>query len=184
MTHEDGVDTSQQPTGPLEQQNPTSSSPLSPAKGNGKRVSTLSRMSLQHIATETTTWKSLFNFCTKAHLPILLSAVFFACGSGASVPILAYLVGKIFARFTQFASGLISEEVFKNQISTYNVYIVIVATGTWIFNSIAFFLFHIYGDLQARSARERIFKSLLTRKISWFDRRTDGVPSLCTRILK
>lgn len=129
-------------------------------------------------------WKSLFSFTTFNYLLILLSAVCCSLCSGAMVTINSYLLGKIFGCFTEFNSGSITNVEFKSQIATYNIYIVIIATSSWVFNSVAFFLWHAFSEFQARNARVRIFNSLLVRKIEWFDRRKDGTTALTIRLLR
>jgi ATP-binding cassette subfamily B (MDR/TAP) protein 1 len=128
-------------------------------------------------------WKALFHFTTHKHLPFLISAIVFSAASGAAAPLNSYLLGKVFGSFTNFASGEMEVDVFKRNVATYNTYIVIVAAASWLFNSFSFFLWHTFGDLQARSARERLFNALLVRQVEWFDRRRDGVGALTTRIL-
>ncbi|KAF2665239.1 P-loop containing nucleoside triphosphate hydrolase protein [Microthyrium microscopicum] len=128
-------------------------------------------------------WKALFNFTTRKHLPFLILAVISSAAAGAAVPLNSYLIGKVFGAFTSFAAGQIEKDAFKHNIATYNIYIVIIAASNWLFASFAFFLWHTFGDLQARSARERLFNALLVRQVEWFDRRRDGVGALTTRIL-
>jgi ATP-binding cassette, subfamily B (MDR/TAP), member 1 len=128
-------------------------------------------------------WKYLFAFTTYKHIVILIPAILSSLFSGALATVNSYLVGKLFGYFTEFGAGQLSKDDFKQKINKYNVYIVILATGSWIFNSLAFFLWHTFGELHARSARVRIFGALLTRKVEWFDRRNDGVEALATRLL-
>ena len=131
----------------------------------------------------TPAWKSLFNFTTRQHLPFLLSGLFFSLASGAVVPINSFIIGKLFALFTAFGAGNITPGQFAHSVARYIVYIIVLAAGCWLFNFLAFFCWHVFGDLQARSARERLFNALLLRRIEWYDRRKDGVEALTTRIL-
>jgi ATP-binding cassette subfamily B (MDR/TAP) protein 1 len=128
-------------------------------------------------------WRALFNFTTRRHLPFLLSGVLFSLASGVAVPINAFIFGKLFALFTSFGAGDITADQFKHDVSKYVVYIIVLATGCWLFNFLGYFCWHVFGDLQALSARERLFNALLLRRIEWYDRRKDGVEALTTRIL-
>jgi ATP-binding cassette subfamily B (MDR/TAP) protein 1 len=128
-------------------------------------------------------WKALFNFTTHRHLPFLIAGLIFSLASGIAVPINAFIFGKIFALFTSFGSGDISSGLFGHDVSKYVVYILVLATASWLFNFLGFFCWHVFGDMQARSARERLFNALLLRRIEWYDRRKDGVEALTTRIL-
>jgi ATP-binding cassette, subfamily B (MDR/TAP), member 1 len=128
-------------------------------------------------------WKALFNFTARRHLPFLLAGLLFSLASGVAVPVNAFIFGKLFALFTAFGTGDISSNQFKDDVSKYVTYILVLATGCWLFNFLGFFCWHVFGDLQACSARERLFNALLLRRIEWYDRRKDGVEALTTRIL-
>lgn len=129
-------------------------------------------------------WKALFNFTTKKHVALLVPGIFCSIGSGLVNPINSYLLGKIFARFASFASGQLDSSEFRREVLKYNLYIVVVASASWLFNFLAYFIWHTFGEAQARSAREKIFNSLLLRQVEWFDRRKDGIAALSTRILQ
>jgi ATP-binding cassette subfamily B (MDR/TAP) protein 1 len=128
-------------------------------------------------------WSSLFNFTTRKHLVFLFPALVSSMVSGATIPVNAYLLGRIFASFTSFAAGQIDTPNFKHDMAKYNSYVVINGATSWLFNFLAYSFWHTFGDLQARSARERLFNALLLKPASWFDRRTEGVSTLTTRVL-
>jgi ATP-binding cassette subfamily B (MDR/TAP) protein 1 len=130
-----------------------------------------------------TEWKSLFNFTTRKHLVFLFLAVISAAASGFVIPINAYLLGKIFAAFTNFGSQESDVNEFKNELNKYVIYIVVIASAAWFFNSLSYLFWCIFGDLQAGSARERLFKALLERPTEWYDMRSDGISGLTVRIL-
>ena len=128
-------------------------------------------------------WKSLFYFTTRRHLLFIIPAVLFATGSGLTVPANAYALGKVFSSFTKFGTGAANTDEFKHDVTKYNKWIVVIGSGSWLFNSVAFFLWHTFGELQAQSARERLFNALLKHDIAWYDTRKDGVGALSTRLL-
>jgi ATP-binding cassette subfamily B (MDR/TAP) protein 1 len=45
----------------------------------------------------------------------------------------------------------------------------------WFANSVYFTLFLTFGELQARSAREKIFNTLLKKDLEWYDTRENGI---------
>lgn len=129
-------------------------------------------------------WKALFNFTTRKHVPIVIPAFCCSALSKALITVNSYLLGKLFFVFTYFTSGGLDEAGFKHEVRRYILYIIFVASLSWLFHSFAFFLWHTFGDLQARSARLRIFRALLTRQIEWFDKRIDGTAALSTRLIR
>jgi ABC-type multidrug transport system fused ATPase/permease subunit len=143
------------------------------------RSQSLDSLKIQHPS-----WTALFTFTTSRDLLILFPAILCSLCSGTIVTVNSYLLGKLFGYFTDFSAGSMSKAEFKNKIATYNIYIVIIATGSWIFNALAFFLWHAFGEVQAKGARVRIFNAMLTRKIKWFDRQKDGTAALTTRLLR
>jgi ATP-binding cassette, subfamily B (MDR/TAP), member 1 len=154
-----------------------------PSTENVQSVGTARSASMESYKITKPSWTSLFNFTTYKHITVLIPAILFSLCSGATVTVNSYLLGKLFGYFTEFSAGQMSTDDFKHTINKYNVYITILATGCWMFNFLAFFLWHSFGELQARGARVRIFGALLTRKVEWFDKRKDGVAALTTRLL-
>jgi ATP-binding cassette subfamily B (MDR/TAP) protein 1 len=127
-------------------------------------------------------WKALFNFTTRKHLPLLLGAIFCSMLVGIVTPAQAYLMGKVFSTFARFGAGQISEQEFKHNLGLYCVYFVVLGAICWIFTAALFAGWVIFGELQARSARDRLFNALVDRDMEWFDKRKDGVAALTTRL--
>jgi hypothetical protein len=128
-------------------------------------------------------WSSLFNFTTRKHLLFLFPALSCSIASGATIPVNAYLLGLIFGSFTNFTGGQIDVAIFRHQMIKYNSYIVVNGSASWFFNFLAYSFWHTFGDLQARSARERLFNALLLKPAAWFDKRTEGIATLTTRLI-
>jgi ATP-binding cassette subfamily B (MDR/TAP) protein 1 len=127
-------------------------------------------------------WKSLFNFTTGKHIPVLILSVLFSVIVGVITPFQAYLMGKVFSNFAQFGAGTLSEDEFKRGLTTYNIYFLLLGAVCWLFSSALFTSWMLFGELQARSARERLFNALLKRRIEWFDQKKDGLGALTTRM--
>jgi ATP-binding cassette subfamily B (MDR/TAP) protein 1 len=138
---------------------------------------------MDSIKPNTPSWKSLFYFTTQKHLAFLLPAICSAVLAGLAIPANAYVLGKVFGQFTKYGTGTIDAAEFKHSVNKYNLYLLAIASGCWFFNSGAFCLWHTFGDLQARSARERLFNALLKHQIGWFDLRKDGIGALSSRLL-
>jgi ATP-binding cassette subfamily B (MDR/TAP) protein 1 len=128
-------------------------------------------------------WRSLFYFMTYRQIPMVAVALLSSLCAGATISARAYVLGKLFGFFTEYNDSSLSNDDFKQKVRAYNIYVAALATGCWLSNSLAFFLWHWFGDLQAQTARSRIFKALLTRKIEWFDRRKNGTSALTLRLL-
>ena len=55
-------------------------------------------------------------------------------------------------------------------------------SASWLASSTFYALFLVFGELQARSARERMFEALLQKDIAWYDTRKGGVAALLPTI--
>ncbi|KAI7281430.1 putative ABC transporter [Hortaea werneckii] len=127
-------------------------------------------------------WKALFFFTTKANLPILISAVICSIACGAIMPIEAFITGKIFDGFSSFALGKTGAAEFLDHQKKYVVYQVALSGASWVFHSCEFMLWLAFGELQAKSARDRLFHGLLEREIEWCDMCKNGIGALLPRL--
>lgn len=120
-------------------------------------------------------WKVLFGFTTRKHLPVAFSALVIAIVAAVTLPAMAVLYGLISRELANYGSGKISGTVLLQNVSTLCIYLTAVCAVCWFANSIYFALFLAFGELQARSARERIFKTLLRKDLEWYDTRENGI---------
>ena len=127
-------------------------------------------------------WLSLFNFTTKAHILPLLIAILLSIASGIVIPALAIFLGKLFNLFTEYGAGKISGTVLVHKISTYDIYMLGLGGASMLFNAGYFGFWLYFGELQAKSARDRLFDGLLEKDMEWFDMRTAGVNTLFSRL--
>ncbi|KAF2438765.1 P-loop containing nucleoside triphosphate hydrolase protein [Karstenula rhodostoma CBS 690.94] len=131
-------------------------------------------------------WKALFSFTTRKHLPVLAFAVFASTLAALTLPALAVLYGLLFREFGSVAKGDKSDSQFLNQVSTYCIYVTAIGGVSWLGNSLDFAAFVTFGELQARSARGRIFGVLLKKDMAWYDTRDTGMaaflPAMQTQI--
>jgi ATP-binding cassette, subfamily B (MDR/TAP), member 1 len=127
-------------------------------------------------------WKALFYFTTTKHIVPLGSAIILAILAGLVIPSEAVLLGEIFQSFSSFAAHEITEDEFSSQVTKWCIGLVGLATGSWIFHGAFFFSWMLFGDVQANSARQRLFKSLLNKEMKWYDLRRNGVAALMPRL--
>ena len=127
-------------------------------------------------------WRALFNFTTKPHLFPLLAAIVLSVASGVVIPALAILLGKLFDQFTNYGGGTIDGHGLVHKISGYGLYLVGLGSGAIFLNAGYFGFWLVYGELQAKSVRDKLFDGLLEKDMEWFDMRKAGVNTLLSRL--
>lgn len=127
-------------------------------------------------------WASLFRFSQRQHLWVLLPAILASCLVGLTSPVQSYLIGHSFNHFTDFGGNKIGSARFVHDVRQSVIYFTILGAVGWFLYFVEFGLWSVFGDLQARSARMRIFDSLLRKGTAWYDLNTDGASSLVIRV--
>ncbi|KAK5123375.1 hypothetical protein LTR85_002807 [Meristemomyces frigidus] len=127
-------------------------------------------------------WKSLFFFTTRGNLPVLILGIIWSVIAGAVSPAQSYVTGKIFNGFTSYATGAMDAEKLMQEQKKYILYLVAVAGASWLFHSLQFMFWLAFGELQAKSARDRLFHGLLEKDIEWYDMRKNGIGALLPRL--
>ncbi|KAH9863238.1 hypothetical protein IAQ61_009515 [Plenodomus lingam] len=127
-------------------------------------------------------WKALFSFTTHKHVPVLLGALLGAFIAALTMPIFAIVYGLIFGKYTEYGAGQISGSEMMSSITKYCIILTGLATLNWIANSFYFFFFLTFGEMQARSARNRIFEALIEKDMAWYDTREAGVAAFLPAI--
>ncbi|OAX84230.1 hypothetical protein ACJ72_01392 [Emergomyces africanus] len=130
----------------------------------------------------TARWVSLFIFTSKKHVVSLIFGSLFTLGAGALVPMLAVLLGKIFGAFSRFGEGSLTPGQLIHAISAQCVYLLALGSIIWLLQTCHFTFWMAFGELQAKSAREKSFMELLKKDISWFEANQDGISALLPRI--
>ncbi|KAF1841884.1 P-loop containing nucleoside triphosphate hydrolase protein [Cucurbitaria berberidis CBS 394.84] len=120
-------------------------------------------------------WKALFGFTTRKHLPVLSGALLSAVIAAATLPVFAIIYGLIFREYTDYGAGKIDSSTLLSSVTRYCIILTGIASLNWIANSFYFFFFLTFGELQARSARNRIFDVLIKRDMAWYDTRDTGI---------
>lgn len=127
-------------------------------------------------------WKVLFTFTTKKHLPVMLGAVLTAAVSAATLPVFSIIYGLIFSSYADYGTGNITGDELLRDVTRSCLILTGVATANWIMNSSSFFFMLIFGELQAKSARTRVFDVLIHKDMTWFDLRESGIAAFLSTI--
>ncbi|KAF6823669.1 ABC a-pheromone efflux pump [Colletotrichum plurivorum] len=92
------------------------------------------------------------------------------------------VLGQFFQTITDYASG--SSRPTETLVQTANWCIIISALGAGAFTSNALLMstWIVFGEAQARTARQRTFDNLVHQELAWYDGQADGTPSLLIRI--
>ncbi|KAF2201090.1 P-loop containing nucleoside triphosphate hydrolase protein [Delitschia confertaspora ATCC 74209] len=130
---------------------------------------------VQQEAVRRAGWKALFTFTTKKHLLFLTGALISGTIAAISLPAQAIMYGLVFNQFANFGSGQITGPELLSNVSKYCVYMAAIAAIAWFFDSLFLMLWLTFGELQARSARDRVFNCLLMKDMAWYDTRRCGI---------
>ena len=124
----------------------------------------------------------LFNFTTRQHIWCLSLALILSTASGIIIPAFAIFLGKVFNEFTLFGAAQITGGTLVDQVSTYSIALCVLGGANGILNSIFYCLWLMFGEYQARSAREKLFTGMLGREMEWYDLRDIGIEALVSRL--
>lgn len=127
-------------------------------------------------------WLSLFKFTLKRHFPTLAIALVLSVVSGIVIPVVAIILGRIFNLFTDFASGSLTGPDLIARVSLSCIALVGLGAGSWALNGGYFMFWLVFGELQAKSVRDRLFDGLMQKDMEWYDMRKDGVSALIPRV--
>lgn len=126
-------------------------------------------------------WGSLFSFTTKRHAAPLFLAIILSIASGIIVPALAIFLGGIFDSFTSFGAGTLSGTKLVRKVSIDSLALVGLGSASWVLNGGYFLLWLSFGELQAKSVRDKLFAGMLAKDMEWYDMRKNGVGALLPR---
>lgn len=127
-------------------------------------------------------WRSLFNFTSRTHLFPLSLALIFSVASGIIIPVLAVLLGKLFGLFTDFGADKINGSELVKRVSVYGIALVGLGSASGLLNAGYFMIWLIFGELQAKSVRDKLFDGMLEKDMEWYDMRRNGVETLTSRL--
>ncbi|KAL8977263.1 MAG: hypothetical protein Q9205_006896, partial [Flavoplaca limonia] len=127
-------------------------------------------------------WRSLFAFTTRPHLLPLFLAIILSMSSGVVSPVQSYLLGKVFDCFTSFGAGKYGGPELVKNVSKFALGVTILGVASGILHAGYFGFWLVFGELQARAARDSLFGSMLEKDMEWYDMRKDGVEALIQRL--
>ena len=127
------------------------------------------------------TWKSLFAFTTKAHIPVLCAGLLLSTASGIVVPAFSYFLGKIFDTFADFGEGKTTGHDLVHKNTQFAIYLTGLGGVSWVLNGSFFVAWLVFGELQAQSARDQLFFSMLQKDMAWYDTIKAGIGASISR---
>ena len=127
-------------------------------------------------------WIHLFAFVNRQHAGLLLSAVAAAMVVAGAKTFYAIVLGKIFDIVSKFGAGKIDGDDTLAGVTTWCVVLTAVGGAIWLANAAFMALWIIFGEVCAKSARDRLFAALLRKDMGWFDSQGDGLSSMLVRI--
>lgn len=119
-------------------------------------------------------WKSLFSFTTRRHLPTLIIGSILALLAGCVTPALAIFLGNVFDAFTSFGAGQVAVGGLRSKIIASCFGMLGLGAAGWFLNSAYFAVFVAFGELQASNIRNKVFSELIQRDIEWFEAQQEG----------
>lgn len=127
-------------------------------------------------------WRSLFHFTSRLHIFPLSVALALSIASGIIIPALAIILGKIFGLFTNYGANEISGSDLVKQVSIYGIALVGLGAVSGLLNAGFFMFWLIFGELQAKSIRDKLFEGMLEKDMEWYDMRKSGIDTLISRL--
>ncbi|KAL9589874.1 MAG: hypothetical protein Q9203_001329 [Teloschistes exilis] len=127
-------------------------------------------------------WRSLFTFTTHSHVLTLCLALSLSLASGVIAPVLSYLLGKVFDSFTSFGAGKSDGPELIRKVSKYCIGLTALGAASGILHAGYFGFWLVFGELQAKCARDSLFAGMLEKDMEWYDMRKDGTEALIQRL--
>jgi ATP-binding cassette subfamily B (MDR/TAP) protein 1 len=127
-------------------------------------------------------WRSLFTFTTRKHLPVIAGALFATLLSSLIRPTSTIFFGKIFSVLTLFGAGSLEAHTTLQQISVWCTVLASLGGLSWLLEGTFVLTWMVFGELQAKWVREEMFSGMLDKEMDWYDMHKDGIGSLLIRI--
>ena len=127
-------------------------------------------------------WRALFAFTTRKHAAILACGGISAFLGGVLRPGAAIFIGYIFTAVTQYGAESLSGQETLNTVSKWCLALTALGGAAWLLEALLLSGWITFGELQARTAREKLFRDMLNKEMEWYDRRKDGLRPFLVRI--
>ncbi|KAK6527122.1 hypothetical protein TWF281_010314 [Arthrobotrys megalospora] len=115
------------------------------------------------------TWASYFGFTRRGHILCLCFGITSAIISAAVLPASSILLGYIFAEFALYGRGDVKAVELLPRITEWIKYYVFLAGGGWLAYGAFYCSWIWFGELQAESARQEVYRALMAKELEWFD---------------
>ncbi|TLD31149.1 hypothetical protein PspLS_02454 [Pyricularia sp. CBS 133598] len=126
------------------------------------------------------TWRDLFNFFSPRHSVVLVTALF-ASAVAVGADIAGVIIfGNVFQELTSYAARQQGPEETRKNVNFWVSIIAVLAVTHLIAAATQMRSWIKFGDMQARSARLELFRSMLSKQMGWFDSNQDGMPAMLT----
>ncbi|KAL4960435.1 ABC transporter ATP-binding protein [Aspergillus stella-maris] len=116
----------------------------------------------------------LLNFTTRQHVLTITVAIVCCFIASFTTPLFSVFLGQIFTEFTLRGAEEISDKTLIHNVSKGCIQLLALGALAWFFNAIYYVLFNIFSELQAASARSRIFEALLKKDQKFFEEHEEG----------
>lgn len=127
-------------------------------------------------------WRSLFNFTSRLHLIPLCVALILSLASGVIIPVFAIILGRIFGLFTNYGAAKISGPELIRNVSSYGKVLVGLGATGGLLNAGFLMFWLVFGELQAKDVRDKLFDGMLEKDMEWYDMRKSGIDTLISRL--
>lgn len=127
-------------------------------------------------------WKALFGFTTTSHIVVLIGALASAAAAAATLPVFSIIYGLVFGAYSDYGAGNVDGTELLSEVTRLCSIMTGIAAVSWVLNSISFCFFLLFGELQAKSARTRVFDVLIRKDMAWFDTRESGIAAFLPTI--
>jgi hypothetical protein len=135
-----------------------------------------------NCGTHRISFSSMFAFTNRKDLKVLIPAVLLTIIAGAMKPAITIFLGQIFEDLASFGSGSITGDELLKSVSLWCTALTGLGVATMLVNGGFFGLWLIFGEMQAKTVRDRSFLCMLEKDMEWYDLREDGIGSLLVRI--
>ncbi len=128
------------------------------------------------------TWRSLFVFTTKGHVPTVVTGIVITGVASLTKPVATIFFGQLFGVLAEFGAGKIIAQQVVHDVSKWCIALTALGGVAWILEGIFLGFWLTFGELQAWAARQKLFNGMLNKETSWFDLREEGIGALLGRI--
>ena len=125
-------------------------------------------------------WISLFALMDSSHLGILFVALALSVITAFIIPGVSILLGSIFDSFARYGTEEYSGEKLVEEVGLAVQKLAGLGFGSWFLSGLFLASWVVFGEVQAKRAREVVFEGFLGRELEWFDKKKNGVAAIAS----